>query len=154
MSLVNVVRLKRMSYGICKSICTACSMIWLQLDLAGMLWKFASLCKWPLKHEMCLAFSFYVLLHPLFTSGKRKEKFCSMWKMKKGTFAELGVSLDGCSWVFLTWGTPGLSVYVSSACVQHSKGSAPLCFQTCLYSSQICRSYFFSKHAIRYWFSN
>lgn len=33
----------RMAPGICKSICTACSMIWSQFYLAGLLWNFSSL---------------------------------------------------------------------------------------------------------------
>lgn len=56
-SWVNVVRL-RMAPGICKSISTACSMIWSQFYLAGMLWNFSSPCKMTSKNRDGIHFHF------------------------------------------------------------------------------------------------
>lgn len=141
MSLVNVVRLQRMACGIRKSICTACSMVWLQFYLAGVLWKFASPCKmifknWDVSH-------FHVLCASASTiqirKDKRKEKNspeCGKWR--KVLLQNLVFPQMAATWGFFTWHNPGLYIDASSACVQHGEGSAHLCFQKCLYSSQIC----------------
>lgn len=68
-SWVNV-RLRRMAPGICKSISTACSMIWSQFYLAGMLWNFFSPCKMTFKNRDGTHFHFFFVCFCIHCSPK------------------------------------------------------------------------------------